>query len=93
MRSPVELRLDRSAVPVVAESRNLSRTGMLVFSEGSKPAETSVRFRFSDFGGRATTIWSREAEGGSLLGMRFTTLGRRDLAALDRLLGAAPLSN
>ncbi len=93
VRLPVELTFEQSELRLFGESLNMSQTGMLVVSEDPKPPGTPVRFQFDDFRGVARVVWRREAEEGSLLGMRFTALSREGRAALIRILRESPRYN
>jgi hypothetical protein len=93
VRLPVELTFGQSALRLFGESRNLSKTGMLVLSEDPKPPGTPVRFEFEGVRGHAKVVWKREEMEGSLLGIRFTGLGSRSRATLVRILRETPLFN
>jgi c-di-GMP-binding flagellar brake protein YcgR len=87
---PVELRFEGSTLRLFGESRNLSRTGMLVVAEDPKPPGTPIWLRLDEFEGRGEVVWRRESEEGALLGVRFTALTPQDRRAIDRILRDAP---
>jgi hypothetical protein len=88
----VDLTFGRSDLRLSGTSRNMSTTGMLVLSEDPKPPGTPVHFRFDEFEGWGEVVWQRTAEeGGSWLGMKFTSLASEDRRRLLVLLADAPL--
>lgn len=91
LRLPVDLSFGRSDLWLSGTSRNMSVTGMLVLSEDPKPPGTPVYFRFEEFEGWGEVVWQRTAEeGGSWLGMKFTSLASKDQNRLRHLLDDAP---
>ncbi len=86
---PVELRAGGSIEPFLGVSVNISSSGMLVLAEEERDRGTSVEFQFNQFGGTGEVIWTRtDEEDGTLLGMKFVTLKRKDRKTLERILAS-----
>ena len=90
LEMPVELSSGVNGTVSVGHSVNISETGMLVFSEQSRPRGTVIRFEVGPrFKGSGEVIWMREAEeGGAFLGLKFQPLRRDARRALMGLLQA-----
>ncbi len=62
---------------------------MLVRASRNLPRGTVVALEGKDFKAKGEVIWSRELEeAGTLLGIRFVSLGRRDRKFLEGLVAA-----
>ena len=92
LEMPVGLMLDDSGHGFLGRSVNVSRTGVLVLSEETKPPGTVVRFKFPEFKGLGEVVWTQESEPGSgffaLLGIKYLDLLLRDRKVLEDLLNA-----
>lgn len=84
---PVVLWDEDPEVSFMAYSVNLSRTGMLVLSDETRPRGTVLHFEATpELKGRCEVIWTRESRSeGIFLGMKFRSLRRRARKELAEL--------
>lgn len=79
VKLPVTLTLNGSPLPTRGISVNLSETGVLVRAARRAERGTLVQLDFPEFKAKGEVIWTRDAgEEGTLLGMRFASIGWRD---------------
>ena len=76
--------------PSPAVSVNLSETGVLVRSGRQAPIGSLVQLEFKEFKAKGELIWTGKTDdAGVLLGMKFVSIGRRDLGVVRGLVEAA----
>jgi len=74
-----------------AFSVNLSEDGMLVRSPQSLERGTVLEFATATFAGECAVMWAHDsADGQTLAGVHFTSLGPRAHQELERLLAPSP---
>ncbi len=90
IRLSVTLTFEESPLPALAISVNLSETGVLVRSGRQAPRGSLVQLEFTEFKAKGELIWTRKTDdAGVLLGMKFVSIGRRDLGVVRSLVEAA----
>ncbi len=79
LRLSIDLIVEDSAARLPSVSLNISETGILVRAGRGLPRGSVVKLEAKEFKAKAEIIWTREMEEpGTLLGMKFVSIGRRD---------------
>ena len=90
IRLSVTLTFDGPPLPTPAVSVNLSETGVLVRSGRQAPRGAPVQLEFKEFKAKGELIWTGKTDdAGVLLGIKFVSIGRRDLGVVRSLVDAA----
>jgi hypothetical protein len=82
----VALEFEECGTTAQGVSQNISETGVLIRSSKLAPRGAVARLEFKEFKTEAEVIWTKEAEHGLLLGMRFLSMGWRARKALSDIL-------